>query len=329
VKLAIATNLFADAKGKLHAGDGGKAIANWIKSGTATLFDKCVKHSMAKYVMMAKNKYTVCAAACQRVINADYLAEDAKKGSKKAAPDAAPAVQKSILVQKFNQPRDAQYIDSHNQDVLAPLPTSCTDGTWTDAPAECDWKAPGGKEIAASCTASTDALMKTGAKEVTLARIEKELEQKEQRRKDDIAKAAAKVEADAAAKKAADAAAKKAADADDTKCTMVKTAVGAPGGGSGCNDDGVNGCLYDSTRCVNKYHGQCGILESEVQTVCGNWDKCDGVVCRADYGGYCLARGKISDRVKTTMWAFKKSCKPTAEAAQDILEGMLEKETTD
>ena len=79
-------------------------------------------------------------------------------------------------------------------------------------------------------------------------------------------------------------------------------ATGAPGGGSHC---APSGCIFDDRYCVNKY-GQCGILESEVAQKCGAWDKCDGVVCKAGYGGYCLARETISDHALSDMWGYKK-----------------------
>lgn len=177
VKLAVNANAFQDAKMNLHADDGGKAIANWIKSGTATIFDKCFKTTMAKNAMKAANMYTECAKACAKVIHADYLAEDAKKGVKKAG----------------------EGLESHNQDVLAPLPTSCTDGTWSDAPAACDWKEPSADEVKSSCTASTDAKMKKAAEEVTLARIENDLEDNEEKRKDQFEAGEAKAAAAAIA----------------------------------------------------------------------------------------------------------------------------------
>ena len=51
---------------------------------------------------------------------------------------------------------------------------------------------------------------------------------------------------------------------------------------------------------------QCGIKETEVQAKCGAWDKCAGVVCKADYNEYCLARATIEQRVLNDMWGYRK-----------------------
>merc|ERR1712166_1433434 len=63
------------------------------------------------------------------------------------------------------------------------------------------------------------------------------------------------------------------------------------------------------TRCIEKYDGQCGILETEAEAVCLAWDACGGVVCKADYGGYCLARRSIDRSTKSGMWAYRKESK--------------------
>ena len=77
-------------------------------------------------------------------------------------------------------------------------------------------------------------------------------------------------------------------NADRTKCsctlvneetcsgtTTPRMKVGVSGSGSACtgtvNNIHGNICLYDDTRCVNKY-GQCGILETQVDEICGAWD---------------------------------------------------------
>jgi hypothetical protein len=77
-------------------------------------------------------------------------------------------------------------------------------------------------------------------------------------------------------------------NADRTKCsctlvneetcsgtTTPRMKVGGSGSGSACtgtvNNIHGNICLYDDTRCVNKY-GQCGILETQVDEICGAWD---------------------------------------------------------
>jgi hypothetical protein len=48
-------------------------------------------------------------------------------------------------------------------------------------------------------------------------------------------------------------------------------------------------------------------LESEVEAKCGEWTECGAVVCRADYGGYCLARRAFDGKaVSTAMWGYKR-----------------------
>ena len=87
--------------------------------------------------------------------------------------------------------------------------------------------------------------------------------------------------------------------------------AGPAGGGSGCLQDGsadlnAAGCIFDAARCVTKY-GQCGILESDVPSICGGWSRCDGAVCKASYDGYCLARGSMSSgATSSTMWGYTK-----------------------
>ncbi len=57
-----------------------------------------------------------------------------------------------------------------------------------------------------------------------------------------------------------------------------------------------NYCLYDDTKCFN-LHDQCGILESDVDNICGNWEDCGGVICGYTDGNgesACLARKTIS-----------------------------------
>ena len=82
------------------------------------------------------------------------------------------------------------------------------------------------------------------------------------------------------------------------ECSRVRTALGV-----------IRGCLFDKTRCIEKYDGQCGILETEAEAVCLAWDACGGVVCKADYGGYCLARRSIDQSTKSGMWAYRKESK--------------------
>jgi len=107
---------------------------------------------------------------------------------------------------------------------------------------------------------------------------------------------------------------------------MSKGTKGGAGGGTHCSSDNAkrsdqpygNGCVWDSKMCVNKY-SQCGIKESEVAEKCGKWAACGGVVCRADYGGYCLARRAseiAKGTVHSTMWAYtKKTASCGSEAA--------------
>ena len=91
---------------------------------------------------------------------------------------------------------------------------------------------------------------------------------------------------------------------------LQKRGVGAPGGGSHCQ----NGCIYDAKYCVKKY-GQCGIRENQVAAKCGAWALCGGAACRSDYGGYCLARKQITATVHSTMWSYKKVQCPSGQYA--------------
>ena len=83
---------------------------------------------------------------------------------------------------------------------------------------------------------------------------------------------------------------------------FTKIKKGNPGSNSPCGDK----CIYDDEFCIKKY-GQCGILETEINDKCGNWDKCEGVVCNKNYNGYCLARGKIGKESNENMWGYKKN----------------------
>ena len=86
-------------------------------------------------------------------------------------------------------------------------------------------------------------------------------------------------------------------------------------GNEGCSlgngptsDDGVTweGCLWDPKYCVDKF-GQCGMLETEIESKCGGWSRCQGVVCHADYGGYCLARHQVLHYKKGgKFWSYRK-----------------------
>ena len=90
---------------------------------------------------------------------------------------------------------------------------------------------------------------------------------------------------------------------------MVKTARGAPGTYTHCHTHG--GCPWDGRYCTNKY-GQCGIKETDAERVCGEWDKCAMVMCRSDYGGYCLARSGIDKSSRQGhMWSYQKVCEST------------------
>jgi hypothetical protein len=84
-------------------------------------------------------------------------------------------------------------------------------------------------------------------------------------------------------------------------------AKGAPGGGSPCLGSGPSGCIFDPQYCAQKrYGGQCAMLETEAQAKCGAWAKCDGVVCRADYDGYCLARAEMTAAAIPGFWGYRK-----------------------
>ena len=54
--------------------------------------------------------------------------------------------------------------------------------------------------------------------------------------------------------------------------------------------------------------GQCAMLEDEAEAKCGSWAECDGVICKATYGGYRVARGKI-DFANENMWGYRKQPK--------------------
>ena len=90
----------------------------------------------------------------------------------------------------------------------------------------------------------------------------------------------------------------------------VNISIGAPGSGASCPLPAASSCLFDPKRCKNLYGGQCGILESEVEEVCGGWDECHGAVCRKGYGGYCLARKHIDTEVTADAWGYRKVPKP-------------------
>ena len=51
---------------------------------------------------------------------------------------------------------------------------------------------------------------------------------------------------------------------------------------------------------------QCSMLEAHAAALCLLWPACAGVVCRADYGGHCLARGNMasSGRSAANMWGY-------------------------
>jgi hypothetical protein len=83
---------------------------------------------------------------------------------------------------------------------------------------------------------------------------------------------------------------------------------GAPGGDSSCSGKpgpGGHACIFDRVWCELRF-GQCAILEHEVKAKCGQWSLCAGAVCRADYGGYCLARGEMTTKTDSRMWGYSK-----------------------
>ena len=84
--------------------------------------------------------------------------------------------------------------------------------------------------------------------------------------------------------------------------------MGGPGSGSSCSGALASSCIFDAQRCV-KLAGQCAILETEAEEKCGSWAECDGVVCRAGYKGYCLARFKMSSDANSDMWGYRKQPK--------------------
>jgi len=95
---------------------------------------------------------------------------------------------------------------------------------------------------------------------------------------------------------------------------------GELGGGSGC----INGkCPWNDLICQD-YGGQCAIPIDEIKTKCGNWDECQGMVCRKDYVldgvNVCLARGKIDlSSVTPGMVAVAKPTVSTMDKHGDIV----------
>mmetsp|Transcript_37499 Transcript_37499/g.124250 ORF Transcript_37499/g.124250 Transcript_37499/m.124250 type:complete len:244 (-) Transcript_37499:76-807(-) len=102
---------------------------------------------------------------------------------------------------------------------------------------------------------------------------------------------------------------------------------GAPGSAPACygNLPGVTytnplggACIWDDAYCVRLPSipnlNQCAIPEDQITEKCGAWEDCAGVVCKAVYNGYCLARKVWDDTRKAAadMYAYKKA--PTAAA---------------
>eukprot|EP00038_Savillea_parva_P029209 m.69519 g.69519 ORF g.69519 m.69519 type:complete len:908 (-) comp8589_c0_seq1:73-2796(-) len=86
----------------------------------------------------------------------------------------------------------------------------------------------------------------------------------------------------------------------------VRIAKGAAGSNAGCGDQP---CIFDPTYCqeLPTAAGQCAMLESEARDKCGRWDVCAGVVCRDDYLGFCLARGRMDPaKASENMWGYRK-----------------------
>ena len=104
--------------------------------------------------------------------------------------------------------------------------------------------------------------------------------------------------------------------------TLKGGAAASDANGSGHNAGVCSAPAID--RCVNKYDGQCGILETNAEAVCLAWPECGGVVCRADYGGYCLARRTMdASLTTTTMWAYTKGSGST-QASAPVLEAKIQ-----
>ena len=77
-----------------------------------------------------------------------------------------------------------------------------------------------------------------------------------------------------------------------------------------------NGCLWDNKWCFNA-NGQCGIYEDEVETKCGQWNLCGGVMCHNSYvhngKKYCFARDALdSGTHNKDFHAYRKVRGPTA-----------------
>jgi hypothetical protein len=115
--------------------------------------------------------------------------------------------------------------------------------------------------------------------------------------------------------------------------TMIKGDVGGEGSYTSCNARAggmaardtahtkSNGCLWDDANCFDMY-GQCAMYEDEVEEKCGGWNKCQAVVCRADYQKngkqVCLARDIFVAGAKmATMWAWHKEAAAEAKATAE------------
>ena len=111
--------------------------------------------------------------------------------------------------------------------------------------------------------------------------------------------------------------------------------LGGQGSGSTCScafpPCHANSCIFNSTYCdESRYGGQCAMKETDAEAKCGAWEHCDGVVCKAGYGGCeysnglpshlatrspdadrcwstdCLARSKMTSDADPDMWGYKK-----------------------
>jgi hypothetical protein len=91
-------------------------------------------------------------------------------------------------------------------------------------------------------------------------------------------------------------------------CKFCPNTKGGAGGGSSCASIAASSCIFNPLYCVRQY-GQCAIREAEAEMKCGVWEECDGVVCKSDYNGYCLARGVISTATDPDMWGYQKEPK--------------------
>jgi len=148
-KLSLSDKAFMDAKDHERMGTGAKAIAAWISSGTANIYDKCVKKTMEKNMMKQANDDTECAKACEKVIHTAYV--------KTSADD------KSV---------------EDTMKTIQDLASTCRSGNWESSPASCKTTPPSKATVETACKAKATTAMQDNAKEVSMSTIEEWIEAK-------------------------------------------------------------------------------------------------------------------------------------------------------